>query len=74
MMNVTATAPPRPRPGHGHVPPKYRYPHYPRPMSSEMSKLTVRAFSISLDGMSADYGTEYFEWCMSGIDPSRVTI
>jgi len=34
-----------------------------------MRRLIVRAFSISLDGMSADYGTEYFEWCMSGIDP-----
>jgi hypothetical protein len=34
-----------------------------------MRKLIVRAFNISLDGMSADYGTEYFEWCMSGIDP-----
>ena len=34
-----------------------------------MRKLIVRAFNISLDGVSAEYGTEYFEWCMSGIDP-----
>ena len=34
-----------------------------------MRKLMVRAFNISLDGVSAEYGTEYFEWCMSGIDP-----
>ncbi|HEY7047357.1 MAG TPA: dihydrofolate reductase family protein [Jatrophihabitantaceae bacterium] len=34
-----------------------------------MRKLIVRAFNISLDGVSASYGTEYFEWCMSGIDP-----
>jgi hypothetical protein len=34
-----------------------------------MRKLIARAFSISLDGVSADYGTKYFEWCMSGIDP-----
>lgn len=34
-----------------------------------MRKLIVRAFNLSLDGVSAEYGTEYFEWCMSGIDP-----
>jgi dihydrofolate reductase len=34
-----------------------------------MRKLIVRAFNISLDGVNAEYGTEYFNWCMSGIDP-----
>jgi hypothetical protein len=34
-----------------------------------MRKLIVRAFNISLDGVNAEYGTEYFDWCMSGIDP-----
>jgi dihydrofolate reductase len=34
-----------------------------------MRNLIVRAFNISLDGVNAEYGTEYFEWCMSGIDP-----
>jgi hypothetical protein len=37
-----------------------------------MRKLIVRAFNLSLDGVSANYGTQYFDWCMSGIDP-RVT-
>ena len=34
-----------------------------------MRQLIVRAFNISLDGVNAEYGTEYFNWCMSGIDP-----
>jgi dihydrofolate reductase len=34
-----------------------------------MRKLIVRAFNISLDGVNAEYGTDYFDWCMSGIDP-----
>jgi dihydrofolate reductase len=34
-----------------------------------MRKLIIRAFNISLDGVNAEYGTEYFSWCMSGIDP-----
>lgn len=34
-----------------------------------MRKLIVRAFNVSLDGVSAEYGTDYFDWCMSGIDP-----
>ena len=39
------------------------------PATAATRKLIVRAFNISLDGMTAEYGTEYFEWCMSGIDP-----
>ena len=34
-----------------------------------MHQLVARAFNISLDGRSAEYGTDYFEFCMSGIDP-----
>ena len=34
-----------------------------------MRQLIVRAFNISLDGVNAEFGTEYFNWCMSGIDP-----
>lgn len=34
-----------------------------------MRKLVVRAFNISLDGVNAQNGTEYFDFCMSGIDP-----
>ena len=37
-----------------------------------MRKLIVRAFNISLDGVSAEFGSKYFDWCMSGID-ARVT-
>jgi hypothetical protein len=35
-----------------------------------MRKLIVRAFNISLDGVNAQKGTEYFDFCMSGIDPT----
>lgn len=35
-----------------------------------MRKLVVRAFNISLDGVNAQNGTEYFDFCMSGIDPA----
>jgi len=34
-----------------------------------MRKLIVRAFNVSLDGVSAEYGSDYFDWCMNGIDP-----
>jgi len=34
-----------------------------------MRKLIVRAFNVSLDGRSAEYGTGYFDWCLGGIDP-----
>jgi dihydrofolate reductase len=34
-----------------------------------MRKLILRAFNVSLDGVSAEYGSDYFKWCMTGIDP-----
>lgn len=35
-----------------------------------MRKLVVHAFNISLDGVNAQNGTGYFDFCMSGIDPA----
>src|SRR6516164_5116715 len=61
-MNATATAPQRPRPGAATFP-KYRYPHYARPRSSEMRKLIARVFDYSLDGLIATEDTEFFQFC-----------
>jgi len=35
-----------------------------------MRKLIARVFNLSLDGVNAQKGTEFFDFCMSGIDPS----